>query len=712
MSIRIYPYHPSLSSLNLVADTITEMPNYYGQSQQQSQQQQQQQQAESAVAGSPVLSAVADVLKLQILLTAFSHASAPTAIFLLILATAYEAANMHLPRLGNLIWNAIKAEPADTANSAPSLNDSTEGAPRAFIQFERSGQSASAPFEHRVAAGTSRAPDTRIEAVLAHVSSLPAARSLRFTGQEFIPNFKGALEIDSDIWFELVRPVAAAGLKEAPTTKESNEITYRLFTLKNDITYIHRFIDRTIEIYEQEKKNKLGSEIYYFDQITNVTDGRYALPTPNGFAAFKKSKFLSNRSLRNVYFSQMDELAGRIDFFMDRREWYDEKGVPHTLGIVMHGHPGCGKTSTIKAIANRTRRHIFNISLSHIKTREALKDLFYNDTIHMFNGERLETINIPIRQRLYVIEDIDAMDSVVMKRSAAPTAAEQRLAAKKKRKQEERKQMMRDLGREDEIVDDELDLATVLNVLDGVRETPGRILILSTNYPERLDEALLRPGRFDMILEYKKHSVEVLTRHMEDFYDIALTQEQITELTHGGCDSKWTPAEASQILFKNIGNVEGAVRDLVKGQPAKMFGYSRFGCAAAATASEEQVPGWGGMDCDIGGPVPYEPFMAISQEELQSVSSISSAESHGPQNEFMPAQEMQSESWIHGEQRKTTLGFPKRREFPAPFNGASMPFLNAFSPSSAIIDGPPKGPSPTKGCDLIINQINKDLGRS
>ena len=62
---------------------------------------------------------------------------------------------------------------------------------------------------------------------------------------------------------------------------------------------------------------------------------------------------------------------------------------------------------------------------------------------------------------------------------------------------------------------DELDLATLLNVLDGVRETPGRIIILSTNFPERLDEALLRPGRFDMMLEFEKHSCEVLKQHLE-----------------------------------------------------------------------------------------------------------------------------------------------------------------------------------------------------
>ncbi len=60
-----------------------------------------------------------------------------------------------------------------------------------------------------------------------------------------------------------------------------------------------------------------------------------------------------------------------------------------------------------------------------------------------------------------------------------------------------------------------LDLATLLNALDGVRETPGRIMILSTNYPERLDEALLRPGRFDLLLEFAKHDREVLKQHIE-----------------------------------------------------------------------------------------------------------------------------------------------------------------------------------------------------
>lgn len=611
---------------------------------------------------SPVLAAVADVLKLQIVLTAMSQSSPATAIFILMLATAYEAANMHLRPITQAIWAAIRDAPAEEKVPAVAATAPTRE-PQAFIQFERSATAPSGRDQ--------KAADPRIEAVLAHISTLPAARSLRFNGQEFIPNFAGVLQIDTDIWFEILRPAKAIADVDAAT---ADSLRYRLSTYEHDITYIHRFIEQTIQTYEQEKKNRLGSETYYFDQITNVTDGRYALPTPNGFCAFKKSKFQSNRSLDNVYFPQMDDLAGRVDFFMNRRDWYDDKGIPHTLGIVMHGHPGCGKTSTIKAIATATRRHIFNISLSHIKTREALKDLFYNDVIHLFNGERLETLTIPIKQRLYVIEDIDAMDSVVIKRSAA-TEKDREREAKRKRKAKERAEMMRDLGRDDEVVDDELDLATLLNVLDGVRETPGRILILSTNYPERLDEALLRPGRFDIILEFAKHSVEVLRRHMENFYDCELTQEQLDALKAGGVEGKWTPAEVSQILFKHLGNVDGAVVDLITRQPADLFRFSRIGGPAAVVSvfdvatgntaeyKEVRVEGWGGE------PI-LEDLRAVNDFTMtqNEVSSISTASSEEEINEFLPAMETQKEFWNAVEQRQTTFGLPKRVGYPSGYN--------------------------------------------
>jgi SpoVK/Ycf46/Vps4 family AAA+-type ATPase len=296
-----------------------------------------------------------------------------------------------------------------------------------------------------------------------------------------------------------------------------------------------------------------------------------------------------------VYLRQIEELKQRVEFFMRRRDWYDSKGIPHTLGIVMYGVPGCGKTSTIKGIANETKRHIFNIALSEIKTKEALKELFYNEQVHILQEGKTEVLNIPLKSRLYVIEDIDAMDSVVIKRSKKNKKEEE----EKKLKLEAEIELLKEVhgevaarklveGKKDENKD-KLDLATLLNVLDGVRETPGRIIILSTNYPERLDEALLRPGRFDMMLEFEKHNCAVLKQHLEKHYDVELTSKQIERISIPSLEKKWTPAEVSQILFRRHGNIDDAIRDLVEEDPAKVFKFSQLKNEDAEAEEEERV---------------------------------------------------------------------------------------------------------------------------
>jgi hypothetical protein len=442
---------------------------------------------------------------------------------------------------------------------------------RAFIQFERHPE---------------KATDPRIDAVMYHVCTLPDVRSLRYNGVEMIPNFKDMLMIDSDVWFEIINPGAmqqapSLGLSGSSKEVRVEPILYRLSTYDHDITWLHKFVETSMDRFEQEKKNKLGSETYYFDQMTG--GGQFNNPTPRGSVLFTKSKFTSNRTLNNVYLRQIEDLKQRVEFFMRRRDWYDSKGIPHTLGIVMYGVPGCGKTSTIKGIANETKRHIFNIALSEIKTKEALKDLFYNEQVKVLLGEgKMEVLNIPLKHRLYVIEDIDAMNSVVIKRSADQTKAEEERKIRVEAEMELLKRiqgesMARNMmaGKQD-VESDKLDLATLLNVLDGVRETPGRIIVLSTNYPERLDEALLRPGRFDMMLEFEKHTPKVIRQHLEKHYDVILSDEQWKRIDVKEIYHKWTPAEVSQILFRRVADVNGAIDDLLNEDPKKLFKFSQL----------------------------------------------------------------------------------------------------------------------------------------
>ena len=76
---------------------------------------------------------------------------------------------------------------------------------------------------------------------------------------------------------------------------------------------------------------------------------------------------------------------------------------------------------------------------------------------------------------------------------------------------------------------DKLDLASVLDVMDGIVETPGRILILTTNKIDKvrkIDRAFLRPGRIDEQLEMGYISAKSLIEMVESIYKTELTDEQ------------------------------------------------------------------------------------------------------------------------------------------------------------------------------------------
>lgn len=238
-------------------------------------------------------------------------------------------------------------------------------------------------------------------------------------------------------------------------------------------------------------------------------------------------------------------MKNRVNFFLTRRDWYDQKGIPYTLGFMFHGPAGTGKTSSIKAIANEGKRHIINVQLSEIKSKAQLHHLFFNDEVHVYNGVNTEKYTIPVSERLYVIEDIDAMGDTVLRREwKKPTIV------KKEEDMFDRK--------EDE--KESIDLSFILNLLDGTLEANGRILAITTNFPERIDRALIRPGRIDMIVNFKKCNLAVIQEMVRSFYDSDIVVDDPS------LNYKWTPAEVNQILFRNFGDATAGVAELKASQ--------------------------------------------------------------------------------------------------------------------------------------------------
>jgi hypothetical protein len=187
-----------------------------------------------------------------------------------------------------------------------------------------------------------------------------------------------------------------------------------------------------------------------------------------------------------------------------------------------------------------------------------LRHLFFNDEIHVYNGTTTERYTIPVHERLYVIEDIDAMGDTVLRREWKKP--ESSTSEKPKKSGDPW------LDDRDDDIKEPIDLSFLLNLLDGTLEASGRIIAVSSNFPERIDRALIRPGRIDMIVHFKKCNSAILNEMVESFYD-----KQIEGLA---CeDYKWSPAEVNQILFRNFDTPENAVRELNELQPKDLYGF-------------------------------------------------------------------------------------------------------------------------------------------
>jgi len=428
---------------------------------------------------------------------------------------------------------------------------------RASIQFEKSSQ-VSTNTNNRQQPITLYS--NRMEAVIHYVTTLPAMRNLMsLINHDYLPNEFQAIGIDTDVYFEL---------QDMKFSSEGNLdiIKFKLFCYEHDVQHLQTFVDTCNTDYERRMANKLGTSKYFFDQMVSVkTKSSTQNPLPTTHLLYTKSKFTTNRTFKNVFFEERDHVESRTCFFLERRDWYDKKGIPYTLGFMFHGTPGTGKTSTVKAIANEARRHIINVQLSEIKTKQQLQHLFFNDEIFVYNGTNTEKYTIPVNERLYVIEDIDAMGDTVLRREwKKPTSNQE--------PQQKTGDIFMDRLNETKDEKEPIDLSFLLNLLDGTLESNGRILIITTNFPERIDKALIRPGRIDMIVKFKKCNREVMQEMMESFYD-----SEIDLPTDETLDYKWSPAEVNQILFRNFTEPDKALQELITLKPQDLYGFEENG---------------------------------------------------------------------------------------------------------------------------------------
>lgn len=175
---------------------------------------------------------------------------------------------------------------------------------------------------------------------------------------------------------------------------------------------------------------------------------------PDGYGDWDLTHRVRKRPLSTVVTANgaTEKLLADARRFLENEDFYLRCGLPWRRGYLLHGPPGTGKTSLIRAVASELD---LELAILHLTNG------------HLDDAGLVALLGNAPENAALVLEDVDALF----------------------------------VGREGTGASARISFSGLLNAIDGPASQEGRMLFMTTNHPDRLDPALVRPGRVDMKLE-------------------------------------------------------------------------------------------------------------------------------------------------------------------------------------------------------------------
>ncbi|XVF43750.1 hypothetical protein PTKIN_Ptkin02bG0065600 [Pterospermum kingtungense] len=326
-------------------------------------------------------------------------------------------------------------------------------------------------------------------------------------------------------------------------------------------SYLPYVMERSKAIKEENKVLKLYSNGHRCGDIEGPW-GSINLDHPATF-----DKLAMDPSLKK-------ELIEDLDRFVRRRDFYKRVGKVWKRGYLLYGPPGTGKSSLIAAMANYLNFNVYDIELTSAYCNSALQALL------------LSTRN----RSIVVIEDIDCSIKAPDRQPEADSDSYYDYDGYNRGNNE----MIPDFTNLFvDLLSRQITLSGLLNFIDGLWSSCGdeRIIVFTTNHKDKLDPALLRPGRMDMHI-HMSYCTPGGFRILASNYLSITSHNLFAEIDELMMEVEVTPAEVAEELMKTE-DADTALAGLIKFLQNKKSGSCKYDCEDArqrleATEKDEE----------------------------------------------------------------------------------------------------------------------------